>query len=194
MKKNILFFAAVIAAIALLLSVGKLMSNRASAGGESAGLKIGEVIGANAPDFELRVIDGNGKTMKLADLRGKAVLVNFWATWCGPCKIEMPWFVELQKKYGPDGLVILGVAMDDSGEKAISDFAKEMQVNYPVVQGTEKVGQLYGGVEGLPMTFFVDRSGKIVERQFGLASESVFVDGIKKALGEPQGAKSASGQ
>ncbi|MBZ5524502.1 MAG: TlpA family protein disulfide reductase [Acidobacteriia bacterium] len=152
-------------------------------------------VGYKAPDFELKLIDGNGKTMKLSDLRGKAVLVNFWATWCGPCKIEMPWFVELQKKYGPDGLVILGVAMDDSGEKEISNFAKEMKVNYPVVQGTEKVGQLYGGVEGLPTSFFVDRSGTIVGRELGLVSESVFVESIKKALGEsPAVPKPASGQ
>jgi cytochrome c biogenesis protein CcmG/thiol:disulfide interchange protein DsbE len=193
-KRNITFFAVVVIAIAGLLFAGKLMSHRNASAAAAGGLNPGDVIGAQAPDFELHLIDGNGKTLKLSDLRGKAVLVNFWATWCGPCKIEMPWFVDLQKKYGPNGLVILGVAMDDSGEKTISDFAKQMKVNYPIVQGTEKVGELYGGVEGLPTSFFLDRSGKIVDRQLGLASESVFVDSIKKALGDGAGAKAASGQ
>lgn len=179
MKKNILFFAVVILAISGLLFAGKKFSHHSSQGA---------LIGANvngkaAPDFDLRVLDGKGKTMKLSDLRGKAVLVNFWATWCGPCKIEMPWLVDLQTKYGPDGFVILGVAMDDSGDQAISDFAKEMKVNYPVLLGTESVGQLYGGVEGLPTSFFVDRSGKVVDRQFGLVSENTLVDDIKKSLG-----------
>jgi thiol-disulfide isomerase/thioredoxin len=191
-KQNLAFFAAVVLVISGLLFAGKLMSHRKAAAGGA--LNAGNVIGMAAPDFELRVIDGKGKTMKLSDLRGKAVLVNFWATWCGPCKIEMPWFVDLQKKYGPDGLVIVGVAMDDSGEKTISDFAKEMKINYPILQGTEKVGELYGGVEGLPTSFFLDRSGKIVDRVLGLAGESVFVDAIKKSLGDRQGSKPASGQ
>jgi cytochrome c biogenesis protein CcmG/thiol:disulfide interchange protein DsbE len=191
-KQNLAFFAAVVLVISGLLFAGKLMSHRKAAAGGA--LNAGNVIGMAAPDFELRVIDGKGKTMKLSDLRGKAVLVNFWATWCGPCKIEMPWFVDLQKKYGPDGLVIVGVAMDDSGEKTISDFAKEMKINYPILQGTEKVGELYGGVEGLPTSFFLDRSGKIVDRVLGLAGERVFVDAIKKSLGDSQGSKPASGQ
>jgi len=187
-----MFFAVVVVAIAGLLFAGKLMSRRNTVA--AGALNAGAVIGVQAPDFELKVIDGNGKTMKLSDLRGKAVLVNFWATWCGPCKIEMPWFVKMQEKYGPDGLVIVGVAMDDSGEKTISDFAKQMKINYPIVQGTEKVGELYGGVEGLPTSFFLDRTGKIVDRQLGLASESVFMDAIKKAMGNGAGAKPASGQ
>jgi thiol-disulfide isomerase/thioredoxin len=191
-KRNIMFFAVVVVAIAGLLFAGKLMSRRNTVA--AGALNAGAVIGVQAPDFELKVIDGNGKTMKLSDLRGKAVLVNFWATWCGPCKIEMPWFVKMQEKYGPDGLVIVGVAMDDSGEKTISDFAKQMKINYPIVQGTEKVGELYGGVEGLPTSFFLDRTGKIVDRQLGLASESVFMDAIKKAMGNGAGAKPASGQ
>ena len=180
MKKNIVFFAVVILAISGLLFAGKRFSHHSAPGGALLGASVN---GKDAPDFDLRVLDGKGKTMKLSDLRGKAVLVNFWATWCGPCKIEMPWLVDLQEKYGPEGFVILGVAMDDSGDKAISDFAKEMKVNYPVLLGTESVGQLYGGVEGLPTSFFVDRAGKVVDRQFGLVSESTLVDDIKKSLG-----------
>ena len=113
------------------------------------------------------------------------MLLNFWATWCGPCKIEMPWFVELQKQYGPDGLQIVGVAMDDSSDQEIAKFTQEMGVNYPILLGKESVGQSYGGVDVLPTTFFVDRDGKLVAREFGLQSRSVFVDHIKESLGQP---------
>ena len=91
-----------------------------------------------APDFELQTLDG--KNLKLSDLRGKAVLLNFWATYCGPCKVEMPWFVELQKEYGPQGFQIIGVAMDDASTEDIAKFAKEMGVNYPILIGKESVG------------------------------------------------------
>ena len=147
----------------------------------------GELRGQSAPDFELQALDG--KDMKLSDFRGKAVLLNFWATWCGPCKIEMPWFVELQKQYGPQGLQIVGVAMDDSSAEDISKFVKEMGVNYPILLGKEAVGESYGGVGVLPTTFFIDRDGKFVAREFGLQSRSVFVDHIKDALGQPVEAK-----
>jgi thiol-disulfide isomerase/thioredoxin len=140
----------------------------------------GKLRGQVAPDFELQTLDG--KNAKLSDFRGKAVLLNFWATWCGPCKIEMPWFVELQKQYGPQGLQIVGVAMDDSSTEDIAKFVKEMDVNYPILLGKESVGQSYGGVGVLPTTFFIDRDGKFVAREFGLQSRSVFVDHIKQAL------------
>ena len=144
----------------------------------------GQLIGQVAPDFELPSLEG--KNVKLSDFRGKAVLLNFWATYCGPCKIEMPWFVELQKQYGPQGFQIVGVAMDDASTEDIAKFAKEMAVNYPILLGKESVGQSYGGVGVLPTTFFVDRDGKITDREFGLQSRSVFVDNIKKALSQGQ--------
>src|SRR5205807_1286836 len=115
-----------------------------------------------------------------------AVLLNFWATWCEPCKIEMPWFVDLQKQYGPQGFQIIGVSMDDDAEKAVPNFTRKMSVNYPILVGTEKVADLYGGVEGLPTSFFIDRSGKIVGREAGLISESRIVDNIKKSLSQSE--------
>jgi thiol-disulfide isomerase/thioredoxin len=133
-----------------------------------------------APDFTLDSLDGT--SMRLSDLRGKAVLLNFWATWCSPCKIEMPWFVEMQKEYGPQGLQIVGVAMDDSGKDEIAKFAKEMGVNYPVLIGKEAVGDAYGGVPALPETFFIGRDGKIVDRIIGLKGKTDIEDSIKKAL------------
>jgi thiol-disulfide isomerase/thioredoxin len=134
----------------------------------------------NAPDFTLQSLDG--KSLRLSDLRGKAVLLNFWATWCAPCKIEMPWFVELQKEFGPQGLQIVGVAMDDSSKDDIAKFAKDMGVNYPVLLGKEAVGDAYGGVPALPESFFISRDGKIVDRIIGLKGKADIEDAIRKAL------------
>jgi peroxiredoxin len=136
--------------------------------------------GDTAPDFTLQTLDG--KTMRLSDLRGQAVLLNFWATWCAPCKIEMPWFVELQKQYGSQGFQIVGVAMDDASPKEIAGFAKEMGVNYPVLLGKESVGDAYGGVQFLPENFYIDRNGKLVARAFGLKSRSEIEDEIKTII------------
>jgi cytochrome c-type biogenesis protein len=134
-----------------------------------------------APDFTLESLDGQNVT--LSNLRGKAVLLNFWATWCTPCKIEMPWFVELQKQYGPQGLQIVGVAMDDADKGDIAEFAKKMGVNYPVLLGKEAVGDAYGGVPALPESFFIGRDGKIVDRIIGLKDRDDIEESIKKALG-----------
>ena len=136
--------------------------------------------GDPAPDFTLQ--DLKGRPVKLSSLKGHAVVLNFWATWCGPCKIEMPWLVDLQKKYGPRGLQIVGVAMDDASDQEIAVFARKMGVNYMVLKGTEKVGDLYGGVDRLPFTYYIDRSGKVVDQIVGLASESVIEDDIKTIL------------
>jgi thiol-disulfide isomerase/thioredoxin len=141
----------------------------------------GQLMGAVAPDFELVSLDGGN--FKLSSLRGKAVLLNFWATYCGPCKVEMPWFVDLQKEYGPQGFQIVGVAVDDASLDDITKFAKDLGVNYPILLGKESVALSYGGVNVLPTTFFLDRNGKVVAREFGLQSRSVFVDHIKQALG-----------
>ena len=133
-----------------------------------------------APDFTLESLDG--KNVRLSDLRGKAVLLNFWATWCGPCKIETPWFVELQNQYGSQGLQVIGVAMDDSSKDDIAKFAKDMGMNYPVLLGKEAVGDEYGGVPALPETFFIGRDGKIVGKIMGLESRSEIEDSVKQAL------------
>lgn len=134
-----------------------------------------------APDFALQSLDG--KTIRLSDYRGKPVVLNFWATWCGPCKIEMPWFVDLQKQYGPAGVQFLGVAMDDASTKDIAEFAQSMNVNYPILIGKEAVGDAYGGVQFLPETFYVDRNGKIVDKAFGLKGRGEIEDDIKKIVG-----------
>lgn len=139
--------------------------------------------GSVAPDFSLKSVP-DGKEIRLSSLHGKAVLVNFWATWCEPCKIEMPSLVDLQKKYGPQGLQIVGVAMDDADDKEISTFTHKMGVNYMVLRGTEKVGNLYGGIDSLPMTYYLDRSGKVVDETIGMAGEETFEEAIKRALAQ----------
>lgn len=144
-------------------------------------LVYGESKGKEAPDFALKDLKGN--RVKLSDFRGKAVLLNFWATWCGPCKVEMPWFVDFQKQYGPQGLEIVGVALDDSGLDEIQKFAKDMGVNYTILQGQDDVGDAYGAV-GLPTTFYIDRAGKIVDSASGLVGRGEIEDNIKKALSE----------
>ena len=182
MQRNplVLFFVAAIVAAMVLVGIHIARANHATAPAK------GQLIGNVAPDFDLPTLDG--KNFKLSGLRGRAVLLNFWATYCGPCKVEMPWFVELQKQYGPQGFQIVGVSMDDdsTSSKEIAKFADDLQVNYPILLGTESVGQSYGGVSVLPTTFFLDRDGKIIAREFGLQSRSVFVDHIKKALSQGQ--------
>jgi peroxiredoxin len=140
--------------------------------------------GGAAPDFTLQSLDG--KTVRLSDFHGKAVLLNFWATWCQPCKIEMPWFVELQKQYGPEGLQVVGIAMDDASPQDIAKFAKELGVNYPVLIGKETVGDAYGGVQFLPATFYIGRDGKVVDKVFGLKGRSEIEDNVKKSLAQGQ--------
>jgi len=142
----------------------------------------GKLQGQLAPDFTLTTPEG--KTMKLSDFHGKAILLNFWATWCEPCKVEMPWFVDLQKKYGPQGLQVLGVAMDDASPNSISAFAQKMGVNYPILVGKEEVGAQYGGIDYLPSTFYINREGKVLDHVFGLASRSEIEANIEKALGQ----------
>lgn len=184
MKRSVIFIVLIVVAITLLLFSGKYFSKGGKAANVASaafqGASDAPAKGALAPDFTLKTLDG--KDVQLSSLRGKAVLLNFWATWCEPCKIEMPWLVDLQKKYRPQGLEIVGVAMDDSGEKTIADFAHKMQVNYTVLVGSEKVAQMYGGLDGLPTSFFLGRDGKVVDTALGLVSESTIEDAIKKSL------------
>jgi peroxiredoxin len=173
-KRNPLVLIVVAFVVALGLYVGYHKARRE--GGASAPLTQSSV----APDFSLESLDG--KTMRLSDLRGKAVLLNFWATWCGPCKIEMPWFVDLQNQYGSQGLQIVGVAMDDASKEDIGKFAKDMGVNYPILIGKDSVGDQYGGVPALPETFLISRDGKIVDKIIGLKGKAEIEDAIKNAL------------
>jgi peroxiredoxin len=125
-----------------------------------------------APDFSLT--GANGDLVKLSDYKGKVVLLNFWATWCGPCKIEIPWFVEFEKTYNNRGFVALGVALDDGGWKTVNQFVTQKGMNYPVVVGNDSVAELYGGIDSLPTTFLIDRDSRIASTHVGLVSKSEY--------------------
>ena len=118
-----------------------------------------------APNFALK--DSNGKLVHLADYQGKVVLLDFWATWCGPCVVEIPWFTEFQRKYKDRGFEVVGVSMDDDGWKAINPFVAKRKINYRIVLGDDKTGDQYGGLEALPTTFVIDRRGRIAARSRG---------------------------
>lgn len=134
-----------------------------------------------APDFTLKSL--TGESVKLSDFRGQVVLLNFWASWVGPCKILTPWLVELQSQYGPQGLQVVGVSLDDDATKVeAGEFADAMRVNYPILMGDEKVANAYGGIPAMPVTFFVGRDGKIVDRIIGLKGKGEIEDMIKNTL------------
>ena len=129
--------------------------------------------------------------MRLSDLRGKAVLLNFWATWCGPARSKCHGSSNCRTSTARKGLQIVGVAMDDSSKEDIAKFAKEMGVNYPVLLGKEAVGEAYGGVPALPESFFIGRDGKIVDKIIGLKGKAEIEDSIKKALDTQAGKREA---
>src|SRR5450631_1930777 len=112
-----------------------------------------------APEFALK--DANGTTVKLSDYKGKVVVLDFWATWCGPCKVEIPWFMEFERKNKDRGFAVLGVATDDDGWAAVKPFMQEHSMNYRVVLGDDKTADQFGGVDALPTTFLIDRDGRI---------------------------------
>ncbi len=150
--------------------------------------------GKPAPAFVLD--DLTGKKVTLASYRGKAVLINFWATWCGPCRVETPWLIELRNKYAAQGFEILGVdtegddlqKSDTAGwakdKAAVGKFVAEMKVPYPMVVDGDSISRDYGGLDDLPTSFFVDRKGTVVATQVGLTSESEIEGNIRKALGD----------
>jgi cytochrome c biogenesis protein CcmG/thiol:disulfide interchange protein DsbE len=149
------------------------------------------LLGKPAPAFTLE--DLSGRQVSLASYRGKALLINFWATWCGPCKIETPWLIELRNRYAGQGFEVLGVSMDDldrgnprelSEEKQeIARFARQTQIPYPVLIDGDSVSRPYGGLDELPTSFFVNRNGIVVAAQLGLTSKGEIEDNIRKALG-----------
>jgi|SRR6516164_5337912 len=132
-----------------------------------------------APDWQLT--DVEGKTMKLSDFRGKVVILDFWATWCPPCRAEIPGFVEIQKKYADKGFTMIGVSLDREGPSVVKPFIARFGMNYPVVMGNQKVAADYGGITAIPTTFIIDRQGYIVAGYQGLTMQSIFesvIDGL----------------
>jgi peroxiredoxin len=139
-------------------------------------------LGQPAPDFSLS--DSTGSPVKLSAYKGKVVLLDFWATWCGGCKVEIPWYMEFQNKYRNDGLAAIGVSMDENGWKSVKPFLEENKLNYPVVIANQGLSSRYGGLTSLPMTLLIDRNGKIAESHAGMVDKDAFEKKIKTLLQE----------
>ncbi len=157
---------------------------------EKGATATGETIGADLrgkPAVNFTLTSNTGKRVSLANYKGKPVLINFWATWCTPCKVEMPWFEEFQKKYAAQGLEVVGIDEDEDAQspeikEQIRKTLEKTGVSYTILMSDKKVGEAYGGLDVLPATFYVDRSGKIVAQAIGLASKEEAEGNIQKIV------------
>ncbi|HZW40614.1 MAG: TlpA family protein disulfide reductase [Syntrophothermus sp.] len=133
-----------------------------------------------APDFTLKSVDG--KNIKLSSYKGKIVILDFWATWCGPCRKGIPDLISLQKEF-PKDLVVIGISVDRETKNNVPKFIKDYGVNYPIVYYTEDVVKNYGGIEAIPTAFIIDKNGNIVDKHVGLVDKDIYVKTIKKLKG-----------
>lgn len=140
-----------------------------------------DLMGKQAPAFTAATLDG--AHISLADYRGKAVLVNFWATWCGACKVEMPWLAELREKYATQGFEVLGILTNNATPEKIAAVKEKYGIQYPILMCNHATAQAYGGLPELPASFFVDRSGKVVAEMGATDSETQIEVNVRKALG-----------
>jgi cytochrome c biogenesis protein CcmG/thiol:disulfide interchange protein DsbE len=152
------------------------------------------LVGKPAPPFTLQ--DLGGKKVSLSSFKGKAVLINFWATWCAPCKLETPWLIELRNQYASQGFEVIGISTEgddlaDSDTAAwardkadIAKAVQQMRIPYPILINGDSLSQAYGGLDSMPTSFYVDRHGKIVASQLGLTSENNMDANIRKALAD----------
>ena len=177
MKSRWIAAAAAACAVALLTVPWMMRSPRASAPdtGASAG-GAGE-----AAKLDLTVKDMNGASVRLADYKGKVIVLNFWATWCGPCQVEIPELVETYAHYKDQGVVVLGISIDDSAE-TLRAYAPQKNMNYPVLLMQDDVDEAYGPIFGVPVTFFIGRDGKISRKHFGPVTKAQVEQEIKALL------------
>jgi peroxiredoxin len=161
--------------------VGACESLFAGKAGAARGVGAIARAGDIAPDFTLAA--DNGASIRLSEYRGKVVLLNFWATWCPPCRAEIPWFVEFQNAFANHGLAVIGVSLDEEGWKAVRPFVEARKVNYAVGIGNEALAKMFGGVESLPETLLIGRDGRIAARHKGIVSRSEYEREIEDLLG-----------
>jgi len=183
MKKAIL----VVVTLAALVAV-TYWADRTWPGGNRPAAKAATPMPARATDVpNVAMKDLEGRDVSLAQYKGKVVLVNFWATWCQPCRIEIPWMIEFQQKYGPRGFTVLGIAMDDEGKKVVEPFVgkerfdvdgRQMAMNYPVLLGNDDIADRFGGLIGLPTSVLISRDGKKAKTVLGLVNH----DDVAKAI------------
>ena len=140
---------------------------------------------SDVPQFSFSSLEG--KTVAMKDLANKVVIVDFWATWCGPCREEIPHLNELYSELKGKGLEIVGISMDTDGTDGVKDFAREFRIQYPIVMGDEKVAESFGGIIGLPTTFIIDRNGKIAKKYIGLPPADDLKKRVKDLVGGGNG-------
>jgi cytochrome c biogenesis protein CcmG/thiol:disulfide interchange protein DsbE len=186
MRKTVLYFAIAGVVVALLV-IGARYTQRV---GESLGPPAGAIqLVSNPlplPDFSATTLDGKRITKK--DLQGKVAIVNFWATWCGPCRKEIPDFIALQEKY-QDTLVIVGFSVDETGEQGVREFAAQYAMNYPVAMVTADLRHVFGRVYALPTSLVVDRDGMVVQKHVGLMDSAIYEQEIRAVAGLPVNAR-----
>ena len=172
-----------LAAVALNFYMPWRASQSSSSGRSAAVDSVSCPADAKPANLDFKLKDVAGKEVTLSDYKGKVILLDFWATWCGPCKVEIPGFVDFQNRYGKDGLQIIGISVDDTVEQ-LTPFIKEYKMNYPVLQGLgrDEVAQAFGAVLALPHTVMISRDGKICAQLTGLTGHDVFEGHIKGLL------------
>lgn len=185
MKKVLLIIATVLVLVVATIYVDKATRVKTKSGG----VKTEAVAGTPAPEVKLK--DLNDKDVTLAQYKGKIVLVNFWATWCEPCQVEIPWLIEMQQKYADKGFTVLGVDVDNEGKSAVAPFVakevfnvngKKLPMNYPILLGNDDVADKFGGLLGYPTSFLISRDGKIIKKIQGLISYEEITKAIESQL------------
>jgi cytochrome c biogenesis protein CcmG/thiol:disulfide interchange protein DsbE len=188
MKKGLLIVITVVLLIGVTIKLDKATRVKAKIPADGA-IPVESIAGTPAPDAIFKDLDG--KDVPLSSYKGKVVLVNFWATWCDPCYIEIPWLIEMQQKYGAKGFTVLGVSMDDEGKAAVVPFlAKErfnvngqkLPMNYPIVLGNDDVATKFGGLLGYPTSFLISKDGKEIKRIQGLIPYEEVTKAIESQL------------
>lgn len=172
--------AAVIAAVAAGLACRDRAATRTPAAGDAPQAAGVADLGMIAPDFS--VVDLSGHTLNLASYRGKVVLLDFWATWCVPCREEIPHFVRLQDKYRDAGLAVIGISVDDE-VAPVREYYRTLRMNYPVAMGDAALAERYGGILGVPVAFMIDRQGRIRMKHAGQTDAAVFERDVTELLG-----------
>lgn len=186
MKKTILILTAVLA-----VTVGVYLADKATRVKTNAAAPGPVTFNAGEPAPDIKAKDLDDKDVTLADYKGKVVLVNFWATWCDPCRVEIPWLIEMQNKYGAKGFTVLGIAMDEEGKPVVAPFVgkeryevngQKLPMNYPIIIGDEKIAEKFGGLLGYPTSVLISRDGKQLKRTTGLINYEETTKLIEGAL------------